>query len=184
MPDLDEHIARGDLAPLPRWLREKLWRHGRKFTPQETLELVSGARLDPGPYLRYLQAKYGAGMIYSRVCVVGGGVIGSLYAAHLARVAEIWVLTRRAEHADALVREGLRVSGRATSRPPVARADEAALPELDLVILATKATAVEAVRRVSTAFAGRDRDDDPERPRRRGARPAHGARPLISGSRS
>ena len=34
-----------------------------------------------------------------RVCVVGGGVIGSLYAAHLSRVADVWVLTRRPEHA-------------------------------------------------------------------------------------
>jgi len=37
-----------------------------------------------------------------RVCVVGGGVIGSLYAAHLSRVADVWVLTRRPEHARVL----------------------------------------------------------------------------------
>ena len=35
------------------------------------------------------------------VCVVGAGAIGSLYAAHLARVADSFVLTRRAEHAAA-----------------------------------------------------------------------------------
>ena len=48
-----------------------------------------------------------------RVCVVGAGVIGSLYAAHLSRVADVWVLTRRPEHARALEAEGLEVSGRA-----------------------------------------------------------------------
>ena len=48
-----------------------------------------------------------------RVCVVGGGVIGSLYAAHLSRVADVWVLTRRPEHARALEEQGLEVSGRA-----------------------------------------------------------------------
>ena len=43
-----------------------------------------------------------------RVCVVGAGVIGSLYAAHLSRVAEVWVLTRRPEHARALEATGSR----------------------------------------------------------------------------
>ena len=40
------------------------------------------------------------------------GVIGSLYAGHLAQVAEVSVLTRRAEHAEALEREGLRITGK------------------------------------------------------------------------
>ena len=34
-----------------------------------------------------------------RICIVGGGAIGSLYAAYLGRVAEVWVLVRRPEHA-------------------------------------------------------------------------------------
>jgi carboxypeptidase Taq len=59
VPDLYEHVERGDLEPLTGWLREKLWRHGRKFTPQETLERVVGGGLDPGPYLRYLNEKLG-----------------------------------------------------------------------------------------------------------------------------
>ncbi len=60
VPDLDEHLERGDLAPLTGWLCEHLWRHGRKFTPQETLERVVGGGLDPEPYLRYLNGKLGA----------------------------------------------------------------------------------------------------------------------------
>ena len=44
--------------------------------------------------------------------MIGAGVIGSLFAGHLAQVAEVSVLTRRQEHADALAAEGLRVSGR------------------------------------------------------------------------
>jgi carboxypeptidase Taq len=60
VPDLMEHVERGDLTPLTDWLREKLWRHGRKFTPQETLERVVGGGLDSGPYLRYLSGKLGA----------------------------------------------------------------------------------------------------------------------------
>jgi 2-dehydropantoate 2-reductase len=46
-----------------------------------------------------------------RVCIVGCGAIGSLYAAHLARVAEVWAFVRREDHARVLNRDGLRVSG-------------------------------------------------------------------------
>jgi 2-dehydropantoate 2-reductase len=80
-----------------------------------------------------------------RVCVVGAGSIGSLLAAHLSRVTEVWALCRRPEHAEALEERGLRVSGRAdfVGRPR-ATADPAELPDCDLAILATKATEVEA----------------------------------------
>jgi 2-dehydropantoate 2-reductase len=78
-----------------------------------------------------------------RVCIVGCGAIGSLYAAHLARVAEVWAFVRREDHAQALNRDGLRVSGKhefhvslkATTRPEQ-------LPDCELAIVATKATQV------------------------------------------
>jgi 2-dehydropantoate 2-reductase len=79
-----------------------------------------------------------------RVLIVGGGVIGSLYAAHIASVAEVWVLTRRAEHARALEDEGLRISGKHDFTARLrATADADQLPEVDLAILATKATQLE-----------------------------------------
>ena len=79
-----------------------------------------------------------------RVCVVGAGVIGSLYAAHIATVAESLVLTRREEHARALNEHGLRVTGRHdfTARV-VAAARVRELPEPELVIVATKAAGLE-----------------------------------------
>ena len=79
-----------------------------------------------------------------RICIVGCGAIGSLYAAHLARVAEVWALVRRDDHARALNRDGLRVSGKhnfAVSLRATSAADE--LPEFDFGIVATKATQVE-----------------------------------------
>jgi len=80
-----------------------------------------------------------------RVCVVGGGAIGSLFAGHLAAVADVSVLVRRPEHADALAAEGLRVSGRSDLLARVTAAiDPADLPAPDLVIVATKATGLEA----------------------------------------
>ncbi len=82
----------------------------------------------------------------SRVCVVGAGVIGSLFAGHLARVAEVSVLTRRQEHADSLNAEGLRVSGRSDfTAHLVASPDPGFLPDPDLVIVACKGTDVEPV---------------------------------------
>jgi 2-dehydropantoate 2-reductase len=79
------------------------------------------------------------------VCVVGAGSIGSLYAAHLATVCDAVVLTRRPEHAEALNRDGLMVSGRHDFTARItAAADPGDLPEPDLVIVATKTTELEA----------------------------------------
>ena len=79
-----------------------------------------------------------------RVCVIGAGVIGSLFAGHLARVAEVSVLTRRREHAEALRTEGLRVSGRSDLHATVAASDDPdELEPFDLGIVATKATGLE-----------------------------------------
>jgi 2-dehydropantoate 2-reductase len=79
-----------------------------------------------------------------RVCVVGAGAIGSLFAGHLAEVAEVSVLCRRDKHAATLNAEGLRVSGKSERHARVtAGTDPAALPEPDLVIVAVKATHLE-----------------------------------------
>ncbi|PYX67633.1 MAG: hypothetical protein DMG72_25020, partial [Acidobacteria bacterium] len=79
-----------------------------------------------------------------QVCIIGCGSIGSLYAAHLARVADVWAFVRRADHAYALNRDGLRVSGKHNfSATLKATANPRELPEFDLGIVATKATQVE-----------------------------------------
>ena len=79
-----------------------------------------------------------------KVCIVGCGAIGSLYAAHLARVAEVWAFVRREDHAQALNRDGLRVSGKHefhVSLKATTRAEQ--IPDCDLGIVATKARQVE-----------------------------------------
>lgn len=76
-----------------------------------------------------------------RVCIIGCGAIGSLYAAHLARVADVYAFVRRSDHAAALNRDGLHVSGRHEFHLPLkAASSPAGLPEFDLGIVATKAT--------------------------------------------
>jgi carboxypeptidase Taq len=58
LPDLYDSFEAGEFAPLRDWLRERLHRHGRKFTPAETLERVVGTpEIDPEPYVRYLRGK-------------------------------------------------------------------------------------------------------------------------------
>jgi 2-dehydropantoate 2-reductase len=87
--------------------------------------------------------------VIRRICVVGAGSIGSLLAGHLARVVDVSILCRRQEQADALNREGLRISGRSgdfTVRVTAAT-EPAGLPEPDLVIVATKAPGLEPAAR-------------------------------------
>jgi 2-dehydropantoate 2-reductase len=80
-----------------------------------------------------------------RVVVAGAGSIGSLLAAHLARVADVTVLTRREDHAAALREQGLRVSGRVdfTARLD-ATIDPSRLPaDAELAVLGCKSTDLE-----------------------------------------
>jgi 2-dehydropantoate 2-reductase len=77
-----------------------------------------------------------------RVAVVGCGAIGSLYAAHLARVpgVEVWAVDPWAEHVSTMAARGLRVTGLADFVAPVqARTDGRDLPACDFGIVATKA---------------------------------------------
>jgi carboxypeptidase Taq len=55
--DLDERFERGEFGDLREWLREHLYVLGAKFTPQETIERVTGSRIDAKPYVRYLREK-------------------------------------------------------------------------------------------------------------------------------
>jgi carboxypeptidase Taq len=58
LPDLDEQIASGDLRTLSDWLRDNLYSLGRKLTPKETIERLTGSpTIEPEPYLAYLGDK-------------------------------------------------------------------------------------------------------------------------------
>jgi len=85
-------------------------------------------------------------MIPKRICVIGAGTIGGLLAGHLSRVAEVWVLTRRPEHAARIEQEGLQISGKSELVGRVrATSNAAELPPFDLGIIAVKATDVDHV---------------------------------------
>ncbi len=77
-----------------------------------------------------------------RIAVLGCGAIGSLYAAHLARVpgTEVWAVDPWADHVAAIDSGGLRVMGLADFVAPVrATTDASRLPRCDFGIVATKA---------------------------------------------
>ena len=59
IPEIPQQIARAEFAPLHSWLRENIYQYGRKFTPTELVERVTGAPLTIAPYVRYLKKKYG-----------------------------------------------------------------------------------------------------------------------------
>jgi carboxypeptidase Taq len=55
--DLYSQFAKGEFAPLLGWLREKIHRHGKRFTGPELVIHVTGKPLSAEPLLRHLRAK-------------------------------------------------------------------------------------------------------------------------------
>jgi 2-dehydropantoate 2-reductase len=92
-----------------------------------------------------------------RVCVVGCGAVGSLFAANLAQLedVEVWAYDLAQEHVDAINREGLRLSGAGDVVGRLhATSDAAELPPCDFGIVATKAMHTSAaITATATAFA-------------------------------
>lgn len=60
IPDLPEQIQQGEFGGLLKWLRTNVHRYGRKYEPQELVQRITGSKIDPAPYMRYLRKKYGA----------------------------------------------------------------------------------------------------------------------------
>jgi 2-dehydropantoate 2-reductase len=92
-----------------------------------------------------------------RICVVGCGAVGSLFAANLARLedVEVWAYDLAREHVDAINRGGLRLSGAEDVVGAVqATADPNELPASDFGIVATKAMhTAAAIEATAHAFA-------------------------------
>jgi 2-dehydropantoate 2-reductase len=78
-----------------------------------------------------------------KVCIVGCGAIGSIFAAHLARLedAEVYAYEVNEEHVRAINERGLQVSGAAEFIARVrATSDAAQIPACDFGLVATKST--------------------------------------------
>jgi 2-dehydropantoate 2-reductase len=92
-----------------------------------------------------------------RVCVVGCGAVGSLFAANLAQLedVEVWGYDVSQDHVDAINANGLRLTGAGEVVGAVrATTDPAAIPSSDFGIVATKAMHTEAaIAATAHAFA-------------------------------
>ena len=92
-----------------------------------------------------------------RVCIVGTGAVGSLFAANLAQLddVEVWAFDLAQEHVDAINRDGLRLSGAGdVVGRPRATSDASELPPCDFGIVATKAMHTsDAIAATANAFA-------------------------------
>jgi 2-dehydropantoate 2-reductase len=76
-----------------------------------------------------------------KVCIVGCGAIGSLFAANLAKLEdlEVWAFDQDKKHIDAIKAGGLRVSGKSNLHTyPNATTDPSEIPACDFGIVATK----------------------------------------------
>ena len=92
-----------------------------------------------------------------RICVVGCGAVGSLFAANLAQLddVEVWGYDLARDHVDAINANGLRLSGAGDVVGRLrATADAGELPACDFGIVATKAMHTEpAIAATAHAFA-------------------------------
>ncbi len=92
-----------------------------------------------------------------RICIVGCGAVGSLFAANLATLddVEVWAFDLYQAHVDAIERDGLHISGAGEVHARLrATSDAAVVPPCDLGIVATKAMhAEQAIAATAHAFA-------------------------------
>ena len=91
-----------------------------------------------------------------KVCIIGCGAVGSIFAAHLARKGEveIWAYDVWKDHVEAIRNHGLRISGAADFTAKLkATSDSNDLPRCDYGIVATKAIHTRsAMAQVAHAF--------------------------------
>ena len=55
---LDDQICSGEFSELLGWLRKNIHQFGRKYDPQDLVQKVTGSKIIPEPYVRYLTKKY------------------------------------------------------------------------------------------------------------------------------
>lgn len=58
-PEIPEQIRQGEFATLHGWLKDNVYAHGAKFTPDEIVTRATGESLSIKPYIAYLKKKYG-----------------------------------------------------------------------------------------------------------------------------
>ncbi|HKP54804.1 MAG TPA: carboxypeptidase M32 [Chloroflexia bacterium] len=60
LPSLDDQMAHGEFNDLLTWLQTNLYQHGRKFTPNELMERITGSPITTDAWVEYVHCKFGA----------------------------------------------------------------------------------------------------------------------------
>ena len=59
IPNLTDQFRQGKFDALLGWLVQNIHRYGSKYEPQELVQRVTGSKIDPALYMRYLKEKFG-----------------------------------------------------------------------------------------------------------------------------
>ena len=96
-----------------------------------------------------------------KICIIGTGAMGSVYAALLAAAGnEVWAVDRWADHIAAIRKNGLKIDGKSGDRtvPLNATMDTTEVGSCNLVIIATKAMDVAQAAESAKALLGQETD--------------------------
>lgn len=58
IPDIEKQFSQGKFDQLLDWLRKNIHVHGGKFEAQKLVQEVTGSKISPQPYMRYLTEKF------------------------------------------------------------------------------------------------------------------------------
>ena len=57
--DIEEKIENAEFDAILAWLRENVHVHGAKYEPQELVQKITGSKITPEPFIKYLDSKFG-----------------------------------------------------------------------------------------------------------------------------
>jgi len=57
-PDLDTHVAAGDLSPVFDWLQHNIWRQASRWPTDELVQHATGEKLNPAHFRTHLERRY------------------------------------------------------------------------------------------------------------------------------
>ncbi|MDR2101688.1 MAG: carboxypeptidase M32 [Treponema sp.] len=58
LPRTEQAVSRGDFRDIHHWLRENIYRWGKRLDPPELLRRITGETLSAAPFLSYIETKY------------------------------------------------------------------------------------------------------------------------------
>jgi carboxypeptidase Taq len=58
VPDVEAQVEKANFAVILNWLRENVHVYGAKYEPQELVQKVTGSKITPEPFMRYLDRKF------------------------------------------------------------------------------------------------------------------------------